>query len=755
MFRPCLGAAIAIACLGASSAREQLGLDDHAADNPFKSFFKGFSSKEHVSKGEKFLKSEHVEESKTHKSATNVSHSVNASHAIKKVNRHQELSNDSSLNAQLDEIAQSFVRAPSKAQQKQQKSHVEAMKVEMKATHRVCNPQEEGCTSMCKWLKMTDREINGQCPLFEWQLKSCDYTPPSERVEGAEAEPMDCAVDLMRTNVLEADVSNYINQLDVCIEGLPTKINATCYVGLGLLRSEIRDWKAEARLKDEAEVLREEIGNVTVIAKEALDTKTREQEAIDKLTAVLAKSEQLPGHYLVEEVHTARGYLDVLGPIPAVRKQLKAAMLDGREAFTTTSLYRVKEAMVWLHVAVNKGVRFKLDEPVPTAKRMLERLGGLKEALIDLKEASFQGNVSFATLSNVPEAVVRLRGAIAAATAAGLESKMPIASDLLDKLETLEDAVVATANATAIGQTIVNTAGAKTIDRLTDAVADLNVTVSRDVALGLSDNATTLGGVATLDQLLYIKHAREALIKSKEYAKKELYSKGSVLNDDGEEAALDVLGPAIEWGEETGLVKGMASAKKLLSQLARVERAKENMAQSLELGNATIKSKSFIKQAIESLTKSIAGSEAANTTAGVATAREQIALLEAIKAARTALAKAGIAANRSQEARTGYDEAIDGLNSSIVAGAEAGLLAETAIARQQMKTLKAFKKADKDLGEALRKVPPLRNRPQPRPLEDKEPNLIFNRTGLKVEDLPEVPMRLTTATMILMSTLLL
>jgi hypothetical protein len=242
-----------------------------------------------------------------------------------------------------------------------------------------------------------------------------------------------------------------------------------------------------------------------------------------------------------------------------------------------------------------------------------------------------------------------------------------------------------------------------------------------------------------LDQLLYIKHAREALIKSKEYAKKELYSKGSVLNDDGEEAALDVLGPAVEWGEEVGLVKGMTSAKKLLAQLVRVEKAKENMAQSLEFGNATIKSKSFIKQAIESLTDSIAGSEAANTTAGVATAKEQIALLEAIKAARIALSRAGTAANRSQEARTGYDEAIAGLNSSIAAGAEAGLIAETAIARERMKTLKDFKKSDKALGVAMRKVAPPRGRPQPRPLEDKEPNLVFNRTGFKVEDLPAVP----------------
>jgi len=742
MFRPCLGATLALACIGASFADEQLGLDDHAAENnPFKSFFKGFSSKEHASKGEKFLKSEHATEIKKHHSATTHKAKTGAkdtmSHAIKKLSKHHAKSD---FNAQLDEIARDTVSISTKVKHKKHESHVDdEVTVEMKATHRLCNPPEEGCTSMCKWLKMTDREINGQCPLFEWQLKSCDYTPADQRVSGSEPEPIDCAVNLMRSNVLEADVSNYVNQLDVCIAGLPSKVNATCYVGLGLLRSEIGDWKAEALLKADANVLRQELGNVSAVAKLALQTKTNEQAAIDQLTVVLSKAEQLPGHYLVEDVHTARGFLDLLGPIPAVRKQLRAAMLDGREAFKTTSLYRVKESMVWLHVAVNKGTRFKLGEPVPAATELLDKLGQLKDALVDLKSASFQGNVSYSTQASVPEAVVKLRGAIAAATGAGLENKMPIATDLLVKLETLEAAVVATANATAIGQTIVKSAGAKTIDRLIDAVAGLNATVSRDVALGLTDNATTLGGVATLDQLLYITHARQALTKSVEYAKKELYSKGSLLNDDGEEAALDVLGPAVEWGEEVGLVKGMTRAKGLLAQLTRVENAKEAMAQALELGNATIKSKSYIKQAIAGLSASIAGSQSANTSAGIATATEQIELLEAIKAARKALSRSGVAANRSQEARTGYDEAIDGLNTSISLGTQVGLVAETAIAKAQMKKMQAFQTADKELGLALRLQSPGRGKPQPRPLMDKTPDLQFNRSGLKVEDLPSVP----------------
>jgi len=771
MFRPCLGASVLFACMGASMADEHIRLEHHnTGNNPFKSFFKGFSEKDsrHAVKSEKFLKSEHTEHEdgavvKSHTSspaahsAAKHAHGKEAmSHAIKKLNGHdanhdidahlkhvsQSTDTNHDLDAQLKQISQSTLSTATKVQEHTQpEQHVQQAikKADMQVTHRTCDKSADNCASMCKWLKMTDRENNGKCPLFEWQLKSCDYTPADQRIAGAETEPIDCAVDLMRASVFQADVANYVNQLDVCIEGLPTKVNATCYVGLGLLRSEIDDWKAEARLKEDADVLRLVLRNCSAIGKQALDTKTNEQEAIDKLTEALGRAEDLPGHYLVDEVHNARGYLDRLGPIPAVRKQLKAAMADSKLAFSTTSLFRVKESMVWLHVAINKGARYNLAEPVPEARQILDQLTRLKEALIDLKDATFQGNVSWSTQSSVPEAVVRLRGAIVAATAAGLTNKMPVATDLLKKLETLEAAVVATANATATGQDIINTAGAKTIDRLTDAVDGLNTTVSRDIMLGLNDNATTMGGVATLDELLYIKHAREALTKSIAYGRKELYSKGNVLNDDGEEAALDVLGPAVEWGKEVGITKGIPVAEALLSQLSLVESAKEAMALALEGGNASIKSKSGIRNAVTQLRGSIAGSEHANTTAGIATAKEQIELLTAIKSARTALTEASALANSSSESRVGYDAALDALNASIAGGESVGLDAEVLIAQEKMSKLNVFKKADEKLQIALARNPPARGPPEPRPLEDNEPNLIFNRTGLKVQDLPAVP----------------
>jgi len=763
MFRPCLGASVLFTCMGASIAEEHIRLEHHSADtNPFKSFFKGFEKdSKHAVKSEKFLKADHAEhgksaEVKPHKSSSHAAVSgkqthgkETMSHAIKKLNGHGA---HPDVASQLDEVAKSTVstvatvaKTEHAAQEKEQaepQQHVQlaVKKVDMQVTHRTCDQSAEGCASMCKWLKMTDRDSNGRCPLFEWQLKSCDYTPADQRIAGAEeTEPIDCAVDLMRATVYEADVANYVNQLDVCIEGLPTKVNATCYVGLGLLRSEINDWKAEARLKEDADVLRMELGNCSALGKLALDTKTDEQEAIDKLTTVLAKAEDLPGHYLVDEVHNARSYLDKLGPIPAVRKQLKAAMADAHLAFATTSLFRVKESMVWLHVAINKGTRYALAEPVPEARLVLDKLTTLKDALVDLKEASFQGNVSYTTQSSVPEGVVRLRGAIVAATAAGLTNEMPIARDLLKKLETLEAAVVATANATATGQTIIQTPGAKTIDRLEDAVAGLNTTVSRDIMLGLNDNATTMGGVATLDQLLYIKHAREALTKSIAYGRKELYGKGNVLNDDGEEAALDVLGPAVEWGQEVGITKGIPVAQALISQLTLVEEAKEAMAVALELGNASIKSKSGISEAVTQLTESIGGSENANTTAGIATATEQIKLLKAIGAARAALHKASVLANASSDSRSGYDGALAALNASIAGGVAAGLDEESRVRQDQMRKLDVFKKADVNLKIALARMAPPRGPPEPRPLEDDVPNLVFNRSGLKVEDLPAVP----------------
>ena len=245
--------------------------------------------------------------------------------------------------------------------------HVETY-ANAQAITRTCNLEvEETCKSMCRWLKMTDQETEeGKCPLFEWQLKSCGdgYVSPDQRDVGEEAYAIDCAVNLLRTPVLAGDVGNYVHQLDLCISNLPARVNHTCTLALDLVRGEVSDWKTEARLVADAVVVRELLGNASSQAQVAIDTKSHEQEAIDTLAEALGQAETLPGHYLVEDVHIARGFLDELGPIPAVRLQLSGALEDGKHAFETTNLFRVKEAMVWLQVAINKAERYGLGKPL-------------------------------------------------------------------------------------------------------------------------------------------------------------------------------------------------------------------------------------------------------------------------------------------------------------------------------------------------------------------------------------------------------
>jgi len=137
--------------------------------------------------------------------------------------------------------------------------------------------------------------------------------------------------------------------------------------------------------------VRKELQQAAADAQKALDTKSNIEEMSAKLTDLLERFESLPEHYLVEDVQPARKFLDKLAPIPAIREHLVEALADGKEAFSSVSLFRDKEAIMCLHVAVAKATKFYFGSPTEQAAETLDNLVVLKEALVDLNSAIFTG----------------------------------------------------------------------------------------------------------------------------------------------------------------------------------------------------------------------------------------------------------------------------------------------------------------------------------------------------------------------------
>lgn len=601
-----------------------------------------------------------------------------------------------------------------------------------------CDGESDECNTMCRWLKLTQKD-SGECSMFEWQLKTCDYTLPEDRSSDDGADPLDCAVNLLRTKVLSDDVGSHVQRLDACVHGLPSEVNATCNVAIALVENEIKDWNDESALKAKAVDMKGELAIATEQAKSAMKTRTGEQEAVDALSDALSKAEKLEGHYLVDEVHHSRRVLDKLAPIPAIRGQLKAAMEDGGHVYKSLSLFRAKEAIVWLEVAITKAEKYQVGAQVPEAKEMLENLKSFKAAMLDLHAATFAGNVSFSTKSGVHESVTSLRSAIQRATVAGLENKMVGVKNLLQGLEELDFAVIAAKNATKETNEMLEIGGNKGQVGLAEGVGRLNATVERAHALGLGDNSTVIKAVAALDKLKYVRHARIALHGSTLDGKKVLEGQRDVLSDNAEEAATDELKSSIHWAETVGIVNGLEVAEEVEQKLKVAEKTKEVMALALANGNASLEAKSHPEKAIQMLEASIEGNNKADLSAGVPKAKEQLNQLRALLAARRALDEGSAAAKLSLDVRSGYSDAADKLRAGIEAGHKLGLEDAEEVAGKQLEKLEAFAKADDELAVSLaeKAVEPLP--PGPVEVEDTEPKTIFHKDGYRVEDLPDEP----------------
>merc|ERR1719329_51127 len=231
--------------------------------------------------------------------------------------------------------------------------------------------------------------------------------------------------------------------------------------------------------------------------------------------------------------------------------------------------------------------------------------------------------------------------------------------------------------------------------------------------------------------------ARVALQKAIAYGQEVLRKNGSVLADDSEEVAIDLLDPAIAWGMDVGIQGGLSAAEALRNQLVGVEQSKENMTRALLEGNGSIAAKAGEAIAIRMLNSAIAAEKALQVKAGIEAGEEELKLLKARRLAKDNLNTAVAAARRCLRTRKGTAEAVKLLNASISETNNTGLVVESNLAYEQMMRLLEQQEAVRNLTEALHKAAPVAKVNQTQ-MNDTEPEIVFNRSGYEVVHLPYV-----------------
>jgi len=559
---------------------------------------------------------------------------------------------------------------------------------------------------------------------------------PEARPEGSDNDPIDCSVNIIRKAVFWPELENTINDLDGCLQGLPSSANKTCGVALALIKNEISDLQDEMALKKAANAARKSLQKASAQARIALDSKSNEEAAIKVLSGNLSSAENISGHYLTEDIHIARDYLDRLGPIPAVRQELEEALVDARMAQNKKEVVALNDAIVRLNISVVDAREYKLREPLPEAQQMLNDLLLMRARLVEFQTIVFDANVSLGTRSKMPETIVALKYALDQANISNFTKGVAGATTLLGRLKETNDALKDLKWATHHGQILLD-GNKKGKDNLEEALRWLNTSFTFAQTLRVSNDETTMHAAEVLDKLQYVYGARVALQKAIAVGQEVLHKNGSVLADDSEEVAIDLLEPAIAWGEDVGIQGGLSAAEMLMEQLMAVEQSKENMTRALLNGNGSLAAKTGEAVAIRMLNSAIAAEKLLEVDAGIPAAEAELELLKARKLAKDNLNVAVSAARRCLRTRKGTAEAVQLLNSSVTETNRTGLVVESHLAYEQMMRLLQQQEAMKNLTEALHKAAPVAkvNRTK---MNDTEPEIVFNRSGFEVTHLPYV-----------------
>jgi len=607
---------------------------------------------------------------------------------------------------------------------------------------KTCTAGRSGCKSMCRWLKLVDQDVKSKsgsgssCPLYEWSLKTCGYIPPEDRPEGSHTDPIDCSTKIIRKAVFWPELESMVDRLDSCIQGLPASTNATCGVALTLVTNEISDLKEEMALKKAASAARRNLQEACGQARHALESKTDEQAAIDALAGNLSLAENISGHYLTEDLHVARDFLDRLGPIPPARDELETSMLDARMALSTKDVEALNNAIVRLNISVAHAAELQLFDAVVPSQKVLDALLVTRARVVEFQTIMFEANVSLATRSKMPPAIVALKSGIDNANSSNLTEAVPRATELLDRLIEANNALKDLKWAIHHGSVTFDDKKAG-VENLEEALRWLNTSFSYATSIRVTTDETTSKAVEMLDKLEYVYDARVALHKAVALGQAVLRKDKNVLNDDSEEAAIELLEPAIKWGYEVELADELPQAQVLSSQLESVERSKENMVQALSEGNASLAAKQGEESAIQALSDAMHAEQALGVQAGFPAGDAESRLLNARKLAKENLRVAIAAATRCLRTQKGTAEAVNLLNHSVTETNITGLVIESDLAYQQMMGLLKQQEARQELQEALKKADP-RVEVKVEPLNDTQPVVVVNRTGAEVVHLPLV-----------------
>lgn len=604
---------------------------------------------------------------------------------------------------------------------------------------KTCQVGIDGCKPMCWWLMLTSDASSSVCPLFEHPLRACGYSSPDNRLPAASPSPLDGVVGTLRAGASASEVGDRVLELSTGMDNLPAETNQTCAMALSLVRREVSEWWAEVQLRANASRLSAELDAAIAQSRAAVETKSGQVEALAVISELLPRAEALPGHYLAERVNAAQTLEERLEKIPAVQTELKEAMEDAQMAIASEDMRAIDEAEAWLTVSIGKASRLPMNDPIPVAKQVRQRLSNVRSALLVMQQAIFDGNVSAYTKTLMPGSIISLREAVALAASHNVTRGFHTAQRILARLEVLEAAVDASENATRFGQEIMDTVGLKGEDNLREATRLLNRSIGHALKLGLAKDESTTDAVATIEALRYTKHARIALHDAVMRGQDVLELNRSSLSDDAEEVAERELMSRVAWGEDVGLVRGLPVARRIASHLSVVESAKEHMLRALAVGNLSWSEGSGEEEAITELASAIKGCQNASITGGISAAEALLSKLSGRKIARSALAEARGMAASAVESRSGERHAAAALNASARVAARAGLDDDAYVARAQAAQLRDFGALHQHIRRLLAHEQPVPGSVPHVEMNDSRPATVFNRTGLRVDVFPFAP----------------